>query len=156
MSDDDDFDHDAPKAAARDMGEDVAEDTLDEDEGYELNRKDVAAILYAVDVGDRDRLVDLMEPLHAADIADLLEQINAYDRRRLIELYGQEFDGEILSELDEGVREDVIAVLKPEVLADAVREMESDDVVDLLEDLEEPQQEAILDALDDADRVVVE
>ena len=156
MSDDDDFDHDAPKAAARDMGEGVAEDTLDEDEGYELNRKDVAAILYAVDVGDRDRLVDLMEPLHAADIADLLEQINAYDRRRLIELYGQEFDGEILSELDEGVREDVIAVLKPEVLADAVREMESDDVVDLLEDLEEPQQEAILDALDDADRVVVE
>ena len=42
------------------------------------------------------------------------------------------------------------------VLAEAVRELESDDVVDLVEDLEEPQQEAILGALDDADRVVVE
>ena len=127
-----------------------------EEDDYALNRRDVAAILYAVDVGDRDRLVDLMEPLHAADIADLLEQINAFDRRRLIELYGVEFDGEILSELAEGVREDVIAVLHPKVLAEAVREMESDDVVDLLEDLEEPQQEAILEVLDDADRVVVE
>ncbi|MDQ2090036.1 magnesium transporter [Marimonas arenosa] len=127
-----------------------------EEEAYELNRRDVAAVLYAVDIGDRDRLVDLMEPLHAADIADLLEQINAFDRRRLIELYGVEFDGEILSELDEAIREDVIVVLRPEVLAEAVRELESDDVVDLLEDLEEPQQEAILDALDDADRVVVE
>ncbi|MEO1798787.1 MAG: CBS domain-containing protein, partial [Pseudomonadota bacterium] len=32
----------------------------------------------------------------------------------------------------------------------------SDDVVDLIEDLEAPQQEALLDALDDADRVAVE
>ncbi|PIE12290.1 MAG: magnesium transporter [Rhodobacterales bacterium] len=128
----------------------------DDEDGYGLKRRDVAAILYAVDVGDRDRLVALMEPLHAADIADLLEQINTFDRRRLIELYGVEFDGEILSELDESIREEVIAVLNPQVLAEAVRELESDDVVDLVEDLEEPQQEAILEHLDDADRVVVE
>lgn len=127
-----------------------------DDEVYELTRKDVAAILYAVDIGDRARLIELMEPLHAADIADILEQINTYDRRRLIELFGQEFDGELLSELDDSVREEVISALNPQVLADAVRELESDDVVDLLEDLEEPQQEAILEVLDDADRAVVE
>ncbi len=126
-----------------------------EEEGYGLNRRDVAAILYAVDMEDRDQLVELMEPLHAADIADLLEQIDSQDRRRLIALYGVEFDGDILSELDESIREEVISVLNPDVLADAVRELESDDVVDLLEDLEEPQQRAILGALDDADRMVV-
>jgi magnesium transporter len=127
-----------------------------DEEIYELNRRDVAAVLYAVDTADRERLVSLLEPMHAADIADLLEQINSFDRRRLIEFYGVEFDGEILSELDESIREEVISVLNPQVLAEAVRELESDDVVDLLEDLEEPQQEAILDVLDDADRVVVE
>ena len=130
-------------------------DTAREDV-YELDSKRVAAILFAVDAGDRERLIALMEPLHAADIADLLEQINAYDRGQLIRLYGKEFDGEILSELDEGIREDVIGTLLPEVLAEAVRELESDDVVDLVEDLEEPQQVAILDALEDADRAVVE
>jgi magnesium transporter len=97
-----------------------------------------------------------MEDLHAADIADLLEQINSYDRTRLIRLFGREFDGEILSELDESIREEVIATLNPTVLADAVRELETDDVVDLVEDLEEPQQEAILEALEDSDRVAVE
>ncbi|SPF78306.1 magnesium transporter [Pseudoprimorskyibacter insulae] len=126
------------------------------EDGYELSRRLVAAILYAVDVSDREKLVDLMEPLHAADIADLLEQINAYDRMRLIRLYDKEFDGEILSELDESIREDVIGILKPEVLADAVRELDSDDVVDLLEDLDDSQHEAILDALEDSDRVAVE
>ena len=126
------------------------------EDDYELDSKRVAAILFAVDAGDRARLSGLLEELHAADIADLLEQINAYDRSQLIRLYGQEFDGEILSELDEGIREEVIATLSPEVLAEAVRDLESDDVVDLVEDLEEPQQEAILDALEDADRAVVE
>ncbi|MEP2030977.1 MAG: magnesium transporter [Paracoccaceae bacterium] len=127
-----------------------------DDTGYELNRKEIAAIMYAVDIDDKETLTRLMEPLHAADIADLLEQINTYDRTRLIRLYDREFDGDILSELDEGLREEVMGVLKPHVLADAVREMDSDDVVDLVEDLDEPQQEAILDALDDADRAAIE
>jgi magnesium transporter len=127
-----------------------------EDSAYELDRRAVAAILYAVDTDDQTKLIELMEPLHAADIADLLEQLNSYDRGRLIRLYDREFDGDILSELDESIREEVIAILHPEVLAEAVRDLESDDVVDLIEDLEEPQQEAILGALGDSDRVAVQ
>ena len=127
-----------------------------DDEDYSLDAKNVSAILYAVETGNRDQLVDLLEDMHAADIADLLEQVNAYDRRRLIQLYDREFDGEILSELEESLREDVISVLRPETLAEAVRDMESDDVVDLVEDLDDAQQEAILDVLEDADRVAVE
>jgi magnesium transporter len=123
---------------------------------YGLERRTVAAILDAVEVGDAALLTELMEPLHPADIADLLEQIDRDDRRALIRLYGKEFDGDILSELGESIREDVISVLNPQVLADAVRELDSDDVVDLLEDLDAPQQGAILDALDDADRVAVQ
>jgi magnesium transporter len=42
------------------------------------------------------------------------------------------------------------------VLAEAVRDLDSDDVVDLVEDLDEPQQEAILDALEESDRRAVE
>ncbi|MEP4249481.1 magnesium transporter [Tateyamaria sp.] len=135
---------------------DVMDAAAAEDTGYVLERKDVSAILYAVDIEDRAQLTKLMEPLHAADIADLLEQINPFDRSRLIRLFDREFDGEILSELDESIREEVIAVLKPTVLADAVRELDSDDVVDLVEDLDDVQQEQILDALEDGDRAMVE
>lgn len=131
-------------------------DLSGEDDAYTLDRSTVAAILAAVDRQDRDQLVTLMKPLHAADIADLLEQINVTDRTRLIHLYGHEFDGEILTELEESVREDIIDTLHPQVLADAVRDLESDDVVDLIEDLDEPRQEAILGALEHSDRVAVE
>jgi len=73
------------------------------------------------------------------------------------DLGGREFDGEILSEIDEGIREEVVEALPPEILADAVRELESDDVVDLLEDIDEPEQRGlILGALDQSERAAVE
>ncbi|MGX9354861.1 magnesium transporter [Roseobacteraceae bacterium S113] len=126
------------------------------EQDYALDRQVIQAVVQAVDDGDRDGLMGLMVPLHPADIADVLEQVSADERARLIRLYGAEFEGDILSELDESIREEVIDVLKPDVLAEAVRELETDDVVDLIEDLEEPQQEAILDALEDTDRAAVE
>lgn len=125
------------------------------DDAYVLPRKELAAILDAVDADDREKLTDLMEPLHAADIADLLEQINSIDRLRLIRLYDKEFDGEILSELAETLREEVISILTPQVLAEAVRELDTDDVVDLVEDLETAQQDAIIGALEAGDAAAV-
>lgn len=127
-----------------------------EETNYHLDRDAVAAILEAVDRGDQAALIALMDPLHPADIADILEQISTAERTGLIQLYDREFDGDILSELDESIREDVIAALRPEVLADAVRDLNSDDVVDLIEDMDEDQQDVILDVLEDSDRVAVE
>ncbi|WP_101068788.1 magnesium transporter [Roseovarius salinarum] len=139
-----------------DQDDQAEADTERGDDAYELDPRSVAAIMYAVDTGDRDRLLDEMASMHAADIADLLEQVNAFDRRRLLELYGPDFNGDVLSELDESLREEVIALLPDEVLADAVRDLESDDVVDLVEDLEDRQQETILGALEDSDRAAVQ
>ena len=128
----------------------------DEEDAYALDDQAVARIMYDVDAGDQDKLKADLASFHAADIADLLEQITAFDRRRLILLLGEEFDGDILSELDEGLREEVLGLLQPDVLADTLRELDSDDVVDLLEDLGDEQQEVILDALEDSDRIAAE
>ncbi len=127
-----------------------------EDDPYELTRRAVAQIIHAVDQGDREQLLAEMAPLHAADIADLLEQVTAFDRRRLLKLLGGGFDGDILSELDESIREEVIQLLHPDVLAEAVRDLDSDDVVDLVEDLGDAQQAAILGALEHNDRVAIQ
>ena len=50
----------------------------------------------------------------------------------------------------------MIALLTPQVLTQAVRELDSDDVVDLIEDLEDAQQEVILGALEDSERAAVQ
>ena len=133
----------------------MAEDRAERDEEAEASIR-LEAVLQAVEAGDAAAVDALLEPLHAADIADLLEQIGAADREALLTLWHGGIDGEILSEIDESIREEVIDFLPDEVVAEAVRELDTDDVVDILEDLDEPAQEKILDALEDADRVAVE
>lgn len=131
-------------------------DDVPKDGDYELDNQTFGPVRLALAAEDAPALHALLDPLHAADIADLVEQLAQDERDTFVRLYGAEFDGEVLSELDEGLREDVVHAMEPQVLAEAVRELETDDVVDLIEDLDDPQTEAVLEALDDDDRVVVE
>ncbi|MEM7440242.1 MAG: magnesium transporter [Pseudomonadota bacterium] len=126
------------------------------DPAWALDQTAVEAIWSAVERSDQSALLDLLEPMHPADIADIVEQADADDRAALLSLWGKELDGDVLSELDENLRADVVEELPTEVIAEAISDLESDDVVDLIEDLDEPMQERVLDALDDADRVAVE
>ncbi len=131
-------------------------ETESPEDDFQLSRQGQEAINKAVDDGDGPTLDALLEPMHAADIADLIEQLTPSRRREFLQLYSGEIDGEILSEIDESIREQVVEQLPHEVLAEAVREMDSDDVVDLIEDMDAPEQQAILAALDDSDRAAVE
>ncbi|NNU79960.1 magnesium transporter [Halovulum dunhuangense] len=127
-----------------------------QDEGFALNAGVVEAILAAVEAQDQDLLVDLLGQLHEADQADLLEQVSPQDRESLVRLWGERFDGAVLYELEEGVRDEILEIVDPRVLASAVQEMETDDLVYLVEDMEDAQKAEVLGALDDADRVAVE
>ena len=137
------------------LDENMTDDLLEEGD-YELDNDVFHPVLAALKAGDAIGLAEVLDPLHPADIADLMEQLDPRQRTELVQLYGIEMDGEILSELDESIREAIVAEMSPEVLAEAVRDLETDDVVDLIEDLDEPQTAAVLGALDDDDRVVVE
>ena len=129
-------------------------ETVDDEDGLDARR--VSLILDAVEGQDAGKLAALLRLLHAADIADLLEQISPAERRALLALGAPLIDGEVLSELDESIREEVIGALPRAAVAEAMRELDTDDVVDILEDLDEPQQDMILEALDEVDRVAVE
>ena len=134
-----------------------AEPTTKPDESSEvLDKALINSVLEAVEAADAAQVSELLDPLHAADIADLIEQIAPDEREALVEVWGGNLDGEVLSEPDEAVREPLIESLPHEALAEAVRELDSDDVVDLVEDLEEEQQTRILQVLEAVDRIGVQ
>jgi len=135
----------------------ILENTPDpEDEAFGINDRFVDEVLEAVENKDAAALGGLLDPVHPADVAHLIEVIDGRSRTELLTLWQGGLDGEVLSELDENLREEVINSLAPAELVDAVRDLESDDVVDLVEDLGSEQQEAVLDALEASDRVAVE
>ena len=126
------------------------------EEVFGIGNSLVSEVLDAVENGDLPTINTLLDPLHPADIAHLIELIDPRKRKMLLDVWKGGVDGEVLSELDESLREEIIDGLAPGELAHAVRDLDSDDVVDLVEYLDDDQQEAVLDALDATDRVAVE
>ena len=127
-----------------------------EENAYRITAELVGQVRQAVQAQDQGRLVGLLDPLHAADVADLLEQVDPELRRDVVSLLGEHLDSEVISELGESLQGELLAQLQPQQLEEVVRDLESDDVVDIVEDLGTEQQQAVLDAMDEVDRAVVE
>jgi magnesium transporter len=115
----------------------------------------VRAITDGLERGDIETVETLIADLHAADVADLLERVNTEQRRLLVDLLRPRFDPAVLPELDETIRDDVIEQLGPDEVVAAVSELDTDDAIEVIADLDDEQQRALLDALPAADRALV-
>ena len=117
---------------------DVAEESLLErfpmrGEDGEIRREFVERITHAIKADDAPFLRAVVAELHEADLGDLIAALDADDRVKLVELTATDFDFSALNELDVAVREEILEELEPETVAEGVRELESDDAVELLE-----------------------
>lgn len=81
------------------------------------------------------QLRDILEPLHPADIAWVLEALPLDDRLAVWNQVQSESDGDILLEVNEGVRETLIEAMDRDELVDAVETLDTDQIADLVEDL---------------------
>ncbi|MBM85293.1 MAG: magnesium transporter [Rhodospirillaceae bacterium] len=123
---------------------------------YGLTRDVERGVRMALDEGNGRRLYRLIRPLHSADFADLVERYSGQERRLLVTVVGKYFDPDILAELDHAVREEVLTYLSEEVLIRAVSALPSDDVVEVIGELDADRQQRLLQVIPEADRVLVE
>jgi magnesium transporter len=93
----------------------AASDRLDEDD--RLKPEFVRSVMARVEAGDADAARALVEPLHPADIADLFELVDSDDRRALAAALADMLDGDVLAEMNEHVREELIDALEPYLVA---------------------------------------
>lgn len=121
-----------------------------------LTRDFVDRVLDAVETHDSDELNRLVEPLHDADLADLMELTPSELRGELAIALGDELTSDVLAEVNDYVREDIIDALPAAQVADLAGQMETDDAVSVIEDMEEDEQKAILAELNPEDRAAIE
>jgi magnesium transporter len=110
-------------------------------------------VTVAIEANDKALVRALACRLHEADLGLLVVSLEPELRPKLVEMMGEEFDFAALTEMDDNIREEILAELPNETVAEGVRELESDDAVSILEDLEPEAQAEILEALPPADRV---
>ncbi len=112
-------------------------------------------LVASLSVQDAKQAKALTKDLHAADMADVMEALVAPQRVALIGLLGKGFDVEALAELSEGTRDSIVEELPPDVMAAAIKKLNTDDAVYLLEDLNRQQRSEILAKIPKEDRVAL-
>jgi magnesium transporter len=98
----------------------------------------------------------LIADLHASDLADLLEELAGANRHKLLDHVRDQLDPELLIYMDDVVREDVLEILEPEEVAAVLSELDTDDALDVFEDVAEADQQGILNRLSSSDRALLE
>lgn len=83
------------------------------------------------------KLDGLLAQLHPADVADLIERLPRHRRDELIEHVSDERLGEVIAELEPGVQEHVLNLLKPDEVREVLEELDSDDAADIAQAVEE-------------------
>ncbi|MCT8265882.1 magnesium transporter [Afifella sp. JA880] len=126
------------------------------DEEGSLNGAYLAAVSEAIETSDAERLRVLIGDLHESDLGDVLQAISREEREALIALMGGDFDWTALTEVDETVRDEILETIPNTAIAEAVRELDSDDAIGILEDLADEDREEILAALPLAERIKLE
>lgn len=127
---------------------------LDEDD--RLRPEFVRDVEDALEAGEDGLVYDLVEPLHPADIADLFELLEKRERLALAGAISDLLTAEVIAELNDFVREDMIEALPAAAAAAITEQLDTDDAVQLIEDLDEDDQQAILAELDPEDRIAIE
>ncbi len=106
----------------------------------------------AIKSGDAAALTAIRSGLHPADIADSLEYLSRDERLSLFLTQPSYIHSDILTELEESVRQELLPQLPPQRVARALIELDSDDQIDMIEDLEDEEKEQILAAIPLAER----
>ena len=117
------------------------------DESGQVSRTYLDAVSEALEREEDATLATLAADLHEADLADLLEALEPGLRPNLILRLGRDFDFTVLTEVDDGVREQILDDLAPAQIALGLEDLDSDDAVRILEDLEKGDQESVLSQL---------
>lgn len=113
-------------------------------------------VALALQEGEAQRAAGIVDGLHTRDLADVIELLSPEHRLALIQALGPDFDFEVLSEIDESVRDQLSEALPNELLAKAVTELDTDDAAYLIENLEDEDREEILAQLPRGERVILE
>jgi magnesium transporter len=97
--------------------------------------------------GSGTEINELVEELHPSEIADTLESLPPKQRDKLWQQEGIEQE-EVLAYVSDGVRVELMQNMSPAKVAAATQSMDTDDAVDVLQDLPDDVVEEVLQAMD--------
>lgn len=119
----------------------------------EIDEKYVDSVKEFITHKDGENVRNIIWNMHPADIAELCKELDLEEARYIYQLLDNEKAADVLSEMDDDERNELLEGLDPEVIAKRfVDNMDTDDAVDLIRDLDEEKQGEVLSHMGDIEQ----
>ena len=104
----------------------------------------------------KTKLGRILSEMTPSELAYVIESSPPHERKIIWDLIQLDTEGEVLGELDESLREDLLAGMNPEEISAAISDLEVDDLADVLQTLPEKITNEVLSLMNSRDRGRVE
>ena len=104
----------------------------------------------------QDEIRNLLKKLSSSEIAHALESSPPKQRKLFFSLLETDEEGDVLVDLGEEIQQELVSNISNEELAEAVKELEPDETVDILQNLPEDRMNIILSKMTYRDRKRIE
>jgi magnesium transporter len=91
----------------------------------------------------------LLNDLHHADIAEILDQLDFDEATYIFKVLDSEKTAEILLELEDDLRENILKRLSAKEIAEELDELDTDDAADIIAELSQSKKEEVISELED-------
>ena len=119
----------------------------------EIDEEYIDKVQGLIEQKDTESVKALLADLHPADIAELCNDLDVEEARFIYRLLDNETAADVLVEMDEDSRKDLLEALPSETIAKKfVDYMDTDDAVDLMRELDEDKQEEVLSHIEDIEQ----
>ncbi len=102
---------------------------------FKLTDEFLAEIEQLIENKKDSTLESLLEEVHYADIAEVINELNQEEATYLIKLLESDKTSDVLTELDEDVREGILNNLSAKEIAKELEELDTDDAADIIGEL---------------------
>lgn len=116
---------------------------------FKLTDEYIAQIESLIENHENTKLVSLMQEVHYADVADIANELNIEEATYLIKLLDSDKTSDVLTELDDDVREEVLNNLSSKEIAEELEELDTDDAADIVAKLPDEIVQEVISEIED-------
>ena len=117
----------------------------------EITENFIGTVKSLIASGDNSSLSKQFEEFHHADVAEVLDELTFDEAIYIIRLLDAEKTSDILTEVDDDIREKILQELSSEEIAKEIDELESDDAADIIGELSDEQKKEVISQIEDVE-----
>lgn len=118
---------------------------------FQINKEFIAFIAELITSNNTDKIKEIFEPVHYADLAEFIEEVDFDIAIFIIKTLDSDKSSDIIAELDEDDREEILKALSSDEIAKELDELESDDAADVIAELSDQQKNEVISKIEDVE-----